>query len=148
MEQVFPIVPAGPKAVYFLAAVCALLLGVASILGLLAWSVRHSSVTVRPDAIRLFGDLWGRSVPKTALDLERARVVDLGAEPALMPSSRTMGTGMPGYAAGWFNLANGEKALVYLTARDRVAYVPTREGYALLLSVDRPEAFLAALRAR
>jgi len=148
MEQVFPIVPAAPKAVYFLAGVCAFLgLGVL-LLGLLAWSVRHSSVTVGPDSIRLSGDLWGRTIPRASLDLAHARVVDLAAEPGLAPRSRRMGTGIPGYGAGWFGLANGEQALVYLTARDRVVYVPTREGYALLLSVDTPDAFLAALGAR
>jgi hypothetical protein len=148
MDAVFPIVPASPKAVYFLAAVCAFLLSVTAMLGFLAWSVRHSSVTVRPDAIRLFGDLWGRTIPMAALDVARARVVDFAAEPGLEPRSRRFGTGMPGYAAGWFGLANGDKALVYLTTRERVVYVPTREGYALLLSVDRPEAFLAALAAQ
>jgi hypothetical protein len=128
--------------------VCAFLGLVVLMLGFLAWSVRHSSVTLGPDSIRLYGDLWGRTIPRTALDVDHARVVDLASEPELTPRSRRMGTGMPGYAAGWFGLANGEKALVYLTTRDRVVYVPTREGYALLLSVDAPDAFLAALGAR
>jgi hypothetical protein len=57
-----------------------------------------------------------------------------------------MGTGIPGFAAGWFRLANGDKALIYLTDRHRVAYVPTREGYAILLSVAEPERFVRALR--
>ena len=74
--------------------------------------------------------------------------MDFRVEPGLEPRSRTMGTGMPGYGAGWFRLANGDKALVYLTTPERVVYVPTREGYALLLSVERPEAFLDALRSR
>ena len=33
----------------------------------------------------------------------------------LRPGLRTMGTGLPGYRAGWFRLRNGEKALLYLT---------------------------------
>jgi hypothetical protein len=147
MEQVFPIVPASAKALYFIAFVCGVLLLVVGVLGFLGWSVRHSSVTVAPDSIRLFGDLWGRTIPRSSLEVERARIVDLGAEPALKPRSRRLGTGMPGYAAGWFGLVPGEKALVYLTTWDRVVYVPTREGYALLLSVERPEQLLAALGA-
>lgn len=147
MEQVFPIVPAAPKALYFIAFVCSVLLVVVAVLGFLAWSVRHSQVTVRPDSIRLVGDLWGRSISKHVLQLDRARIVDLRSEPALKPRSRRMGTGMPGYAAGWFGLANGEKALVYLTAWDHVVYVPTTEGYSLLLSVERPDDFLSALGA-
>lgn len=148
MEQVFPIVPASAKAVYFLAAICAFLIAISAMMGFIAWSVRHSEVTVRGDSIRLFGDLWGRSIPRHQLDLDHARIVDLREEPGLSPRSRRMGTGMPGYASGWFRLANGEKALVYLTAWERVAYVPTREGYSLLLSVERPEQFLSALGAQ
>ena len=39
------------------------------------------------------------------------------------------------------------KALLYLTDRTRVVYVPTREDYTMLLSSHEPERFLAALRA-
>jgi hypothetical protein len=147
MDQVFPIAPASAKALYFIVFVCSVLLLVVGVLALLGYSVRHSTVTVRPDSIRLFGDLWGRTIPRSSLEVERARIVDLGAEDALKPRSRRLGTGMPGYAAGWFGLANGEKALVYLTTWNRVVYVPTREGYALLLSVERPEQFLSAIGA-
>jgi hypothetical protein len=37
--------------------------------------------------------------------------------------------------------------LAFLTDPARVVYVPTRAGYGLLLSVDDPPGFLAALRA-
>jgi hypothetical protein len=35
--------------------------------------------------------------------------------------------------AGWIRLKNDEKALVYLTGRTAVLYVPTRQGYSILL---------------
>ncbi len=148
MHEVFPIVPASSRALYFLLAVGAVLLLVSLLLGWVAFSSRHSRVTVTSDSIRIVGDLWGRTVPKSALVLGRARIVDFAADPELTPRSRRFGTGLPGYAAGWFRLANGEKALVYVTTRDGVAYVPTTDGYSLLLSVERPEAFLAALQRR
>jgi len=148
MTEVFPIVPAGARALYLLGAVCSFLLLVAALLGYLAWSTGHSRVEVGDGAVRLVGDLWGRAIPLAALDLAAARSVDLGAEPQLRPVSRRLGTGLPGFASGWFRLANGEKALVYLTDGRRVAYVPTREGWSLLLSVERPDALLEALRRR
>ncbi len=64
---------------------------------------------------------------------------------ALCLKRRTMGTGLPGYGAGWFRLRNGEKALAYVTAPSRIAYVPTSDGYSLLLSLEAPDAFLRAL---
>lgn len=58
-----------------------------------------------------------------------------------------MGTGLPGYQSGWFRLANGERALLYLTDRSKAVHVPTTLGYSLLLSPDDPDAFLSALKA-
>lgn len=58
-----------------------------------------------------------------------------------------MGTGLPGYQAGWFRLTNGERALLYLTDRRRAVYVPTTAGYSVLLSPAEPDAFVSALRA-
>jgi hypothetical protein len=81
--------------------------------------------------------------------LTRARAANLDEAPELRPRRRTFGTGLPGYASGWFRLRNGERALVYLTDRRRVAYLPTAEGYALPLSVAEPERLIDALaRAR
>jgi hypothetical protein len=53
---------------------------------------------------------------------------------------------LPGYSAGWFRLRNGEKALAFVTDRQRVLYFPTWKGYSILLSVAEPDAMLAALR--
>jgi hypothetical protein len=100
------------------------------------------------DTLRIRGDLYGRSIPIELLNVDSARVVDLRGEPSLQPVSRRMGTGMPGYSAGWFRLRNGARALVYLTARDRVAYVPVADGYVLLLSVRDPDAMIRDLRRR
>ena len=50
---------------------------------------------------------------------------------------------MPGLRAGWFRLRNNERALVYLTNPFHVTYLPTKEGYVLLISTT---ALLDALR--
>ena len=38
------------------------------------------------------------------------------------------------------------RRLAYLTDRRRVVYLPTRDGYSILLSVREPQAFLDALK--
>ena len=147
MAEVFPIAPASAKPLWLLAGVCLLLAGVLALLAYSAYSSRHSRVEVRGDGLRLVGDLWGRTVPLAALELERAAILDLTQAFDYTPARRTFGTGLPGYQAGWFRLRNGEKALAYVTRRDAVAYLPTSAGYSLLLSVERPRDLLAALRA-
>ncbi len=148
MTEVFAITPAPARALYFLGGVCAFLALVMVLLVWITYSSRHSRVEIGGERLRLAGDLWGRSIPLAALDLGGARALDLLRAPEHRPVSRRLGTGLPGYAAGWFRLANGEKALVYLTDWRRVAYVPTTEGYSLLLSVDDPQALLRALARR
>ena len=85
-------------------------------------------------------------IPPDALVIEGVRRVDFARSPELEPKRRTMGTGLPGYQAGWFQLANGETVLLYLTNRAKAVYVRTTNDYGLILSPDDPEGFMAALR--
>ena len=143
--DVFPIVPAATKTIGMLAALCALLAAITILLGWVAYSSQHASVTVTADKLILRGDLWGRSIPMTAINLSLARVVDLASDSGLEPVRRRLGSSLPGYSAGWFRLANGNKALIYLTDQSEAAYLPTTEGYDLLLSVEDPQALISRL---
>ena len=82
-----------------------------------------------------------------AIEVGAATALDLRSAPEYRLRRRTLGTGLPGYHSGWFRLRNGQKALAYVTDPSRVVYVPTRDGYVLLLSVEAPDAFLGALTA-
>ena len=146
MTEVFPIVPASAKPIWFLAVVCAVLLIVLVALVYTAYSARHSRIEIGGGQLDLVGDFWARSISIHSLRLDRAAVLDLDRSSEYAPKRRTLGTGLPGYASGWFRLRNGEKALAYLTRREGVVYLPTSLGYSLLLSADRPQELLAALR--
>jgi hypothetical protein len=143
--EVFPIIPASAKPLWFLGVICALLALILIALAYTAYSSRHARVELGGGSIRLVGDFWGRTIPLQALIPSQARILDLHKGSDLSPKRRTLGTGLPGYASGWFRLRNGEKALVYLTSWSQVVYVPTTAGYSLLLSVREPERFVTAL---
>jgi hypothetical protein len=122
----------------------------AVVFGILAISVMAASgarFQVTSDGLRIRGDLYGRFIPAAQLRVEAARRVDLTRPTDLEPKRRTMGGAFPGYQSGWFRLANGEKALLYLSDRRKAVYVPTTDGYSVLISPDDPDAFLAALKA-
>ena len=146
--EVFPISPASAKPLWFLAVICILLAVVLVALTYTAYSARHSRVEIDGDHLKLVGDFWGRAIPLKLLKLSEARIVDLDQAPEYYPKRRTWGTGLPGYASGWFRLHSGEKVLVYLTNRQRVVYVPTSVEYSLLLSVKEPERLVEALTRR
>jgi hypothetical protein len=92
MTEVFQMVPAPAKAMWFFALVCAMLIGLTGLLGYLAWSTRHTRFEVSSESLRLRGDLWGRTLPLSALELDRARV------PRSAPAAAAM-TARPGAEA-------------------------------------------------
>ena len=146
MTAVFSIIPASAKPVWFLAAICIVLLIILVALAYTAYSACNSRFEVGDGQLHLVGDFWARSIPIQSLQLKRAAILNLDKSLDYVPHRRTFGTGLPGYASGWFRLRNGEKSLLYLTRRNSVVYIPTSLGYSLLLSADRPKEFLATLQ--
>lgn len=125
--------------------VLVLLLG-AGILFYMFYAPRHVRFEVSRGKLQIRGDIYGRTIPLTELDLNRARTANLILEPELRPKYRTNGTGLPGYSAGWFRLANGSKALLFVTNREHVIVVPDTKGWLLLMSVADGTRFLSALQ--
>ncbi len=148
MAEVFHIVPATTRWTWVLLLVLpvVVLVGTIALIGLSMTGSMRARFELSPSGLRLQGDVYGRRIAASELRGGAARVVDLGQERRLRPRNKTIGTAVPGYRAGWFRLANGEKALLYLTDMRRAVYVPTRAGYSLLLSVDRPQEFVGRLR--
>lgn len=146
--QVFAIAPSGTRPLLVLVPVVVVLVTVLAVVAFSLLGPHGARFEVSPDGLRLRGDWYGRFIGADRLIVDRARRVDLAHDADLQPRRRTFGTGLPGYQAGWFRLANGERALLYLTDRSKAVYVPTTEGYSLLLSPDDPDGFLAALGTR
>jgi hypothetical protein len=146
MRQVFMIIPGSGSIYFVLAPVIVLMLVIAGLMAYLAYSARHVRFEVSADGLRISGDLYGRMIPSRDLIAERARALDLTRESDFALSRRTNGAALPGYRSGWFRLRNGEKALAFVTDVTRVAYVPTRAGYSVLVSVDEPARFVEAVK--
>jgi len=141
--QSFAIAPAGLKAAWL---IILILIPVIGLLCLTLIGSRTARFEVSAEGLRLRGDFYGRLVPADQLRGDLARRADFVAAPELQPRWRTLGTGLPGYQAGWFRLRSGEKALLYLTDRSRAVYIPTSAGYSILLGPTDPDGFLSAVR--
>lgn len=145
MIQSFPIDPAPARALWFIAAFAALLLGLVLLFAYFGYSTRRTRFEVGPEGLAIRRTLYGRTLAWDELRLGEARVVDLGREADLQPRMRTNGIGLPGYQAGWFRLRRAGRGLLFVTDRSRVLALPTTRGYTLLLSARDPEGLLAAL---
>jgi hypothetical protein len=114
----------------------------------IAASIRNRLVEVLPEGLRV--RRWPRAKigAYAEFDLAGARIVDLDREPALRPTFKLAGTWLPGFRSGWFWLRDRRRAYVLLTTGRRALFLPRHDDSAWLLGVERPDALLAALRAR
>ncbi|MBF0345346.1 MAG: hypothetical protein HQL06_14085 [Nitrospirae bacterium] len=145
MVKVFSMYPAPWGSLWILFAVMVLMLTIAIVIGYQTYSVRHVTLEVGQDGLRIKGGLYGRHIPLGSLLVREAKVLTIDNASPICPVSRTNGIGLPGYAEGWFRLRDGSKALVFMARHMRVLYIPTTEGYALLLTPENPEDVLFAL---
>jgi hypothetical protein len=122
-------------------------LAIAALMVYLAHSTRAVTFAVTNEGLRVRGDLFGRLIPRGSLLVENAEILNLKNEPSRRPCLRTMGVGLPGYSSGWFRLNDRSKGLLFLTDPTRAVYLPTTDGYSLLISPADPEGLLAALKA-
>lgn len=114
--------------------------------GMTAALVRRRQVVLDGDLLTIAGGVNTARVRIADLDIAAARILDLANDAALKPGLKTFGTAMPGYQAGHFRLRNRSRAFVLLTDRTKVLALPERSGRMLLLSLERPQALLDALR--
>jgi|SRR5215510_2146573 len=149
MNQVFHIAPTTVRWMWLSIPAVLVLVTLAVAITILLKSVtgaRSSTFEVSPDGLRIRGDIYGRLIPASQLIADSAQRVDISSG-AFRPVLRVGGTAVPGYRSGWFRLANGSRALLYVTDPRKVVLVPTTLGYSLLLSVAETDRFVAELRA-
>jgi hypothetical protein len=148
MKEVFPMIPASGGSLWILVLCMVIPAGLLVLFGWFGYASRHAQAVVSSEGLCIPGAIYGRTIPTSHLDLAAARALALTSEQDsdYRPRWRTNGLGLPGLQVGWFRLRNHEKALAYLTDRRHVAYIPTQDGYAVLLSVKDPEQLLNALR--
>jgi hypothetical protein len=126
----------------------ALIIAVPAFVGYLLWGTgvgREMTFEITPAGIKLGGNFYERTVPFESMLAKRAKIADFNTEPGLRPALRTNGIAMSGYQSGWYQLRNGEKALLFVTGNRKSIYIPTVGGYALLISPPEPERFMQEL---
>lgn len=101
---------------------------------------------INDQALQIRYPFYGRSLARTELRLDQAKIVDLARDSAYRPVLRTNGVGLIGFGAGWFRLKNKDKALAFYSAQQQAVYIPTTRNFVLLLCPQEPERFLAELQ--
>lgn len=114
--------------------------------GVLAWSMHRRTLQLEEGKLLVRRFPWPRRIATAEMDLEQAAILNLDEHRELQPVFKIAGTRLPGYHSGLFRLRDRRRATVLLTDWQRVLVLPLRKGRVLLLSPQRPDALLAALR--
>ncbi len=146
MDKTFSITPASSSSLITLFALGILLLLLLGLLTFIGYSSRNVKFEVNDQDLRIKGGIYGRFIPKEDIAAENAKIINLNASLQYKPRIRTNGVGLPGYSEGWFKLNNNEKALLFVTDRSKVVYIPTRQDYSVLLSVSNSEEFYQSIK--
>ncbi|HMB57387.1 MAG TPA: PH domain-containing protein [Arenimonas sp.] len=114
--------------------------------GMLAWTMHRRTIQVSDQGIVVRRFPWPRMIKLAELDLAQAGIVNLDERLELQPIFKIAGSALPGYRSGLFRLRDRRRATVLLTDWKRVLVLPKRDGSVILLSPQRPDALLEALR--
>lgn len=131
---------------WFFGGVLLLLLSIGAATAWIYVKSTNAAVRIEGQVLTLDAALYGRSIPLSAIRLGDVRAVHVAEGMPLAPKLRTNGIGLPGFRLGWFRLGNGERALLAMSGAGQAVYLPTTEGYSLLVTLRRPVAFIEALR--
>jgi len=112
----------------------------------LGWAFFRRRVQLAGNVLDVRSTLYRRRTPVADLLLDQAEVVDLSRDRRYGIRFKTNGYSMPGFYSGHFRLQGGGKGFALVTDRARTLVIPVRGGSTLLLSLERPQALLEALR--
>lgn len=116
--------------------------------GLLS-TLAHREIHIEGDTlVASAAIIFVRKVAIADLALDKARVLDLGEHTAFKPMLPLGAFSFPGFNAGHYLLRNRSRAFCLLTSRQRTVLLPQRDGKLILLSPEKPQALLDALRER
>ena len=112
----------------------------------LALALRRRRISVEGHELAIAATFYTRRIAVAALDLDKARIINLAEHTEFKPAIKTNGFNLPGFLAGHCRLRNRAKAFCLLTDRERVLVLPQNDGSLILLSPEKPQALLARLR--
>ena len=117
------------------------------ILGLLIgiiFSIKNTSITIKDNEIIVRSFIYGRKISLDDVLVNEIQAINLKQNTEYNISIRTNGIGLPNFYSGWMRLNNGKRALVFLTNRENVLMIPTKD-FVVLFSMERAEEFINSI---
>ena len=136
-----------PKGIIYVAPIV-----IAALLAVLVWvfigvvgSFKNTGIAIKDGEIAITSFLYGRRIPIENVYVDEVRAVDFNSNSDCRVSWRMNGIRLPGFLSGWMKLKNGKKALVFVTDKNNVLMVPTKD-FVLLFSMKNSAEFIDKIK--
>ena len=134
------------NSVYFLPIILVIIM--VAILGLMVGivsTIKNTGISITDREIEIKSFLYGRKIPIEDVLIYEIQNINLKQNPEYRISRRLNGIGLPNFYSGWMRLKNGEKALVFLTNKDNVLLLPTKD-FIVLFSMEKIDELITAIK--
>ena len=109
-------------------------------------SIKNTTLTLTEKELIIKSTFYGRKIPLENIMIDEIKAISLDGDTDYNLSIRTNGTALPQFKSGWFRLKDREKALVFITDKNSVVLIPTKD-YLLLFSMDNIDEFINKINA-
>ena len=136
-----------PKGSVYILPVVIILIILAA-LGLMAGifsSIKNTGISIKDREVVIKSFPYGRKIPIENILVNELEKIDLNQNKEYNISVRTNGVGLPNFHSGWMRLKNKEKALVFLTNKENVLLMPTKD-FIVLFSMEKADEFINTIR--
>jgi hypothetical protein len=137
--------PKGSAYLWVIIAVLVILIAVMGSMAGFLFAPKNTTIAIKGNDIVIRSFIYGRTIPVSSVLIDEMRMINVHENGEFAVSVRTNGAGLPNFTSGWVRLKNGEKALVFITDKENVLYMPTKD-FVVLFSMKRGAEFIQTLR--
>jgi hypothetical protein len=110
-------------------------------------SMKNTTFSLTENEIIIKSFFYGRKIPLGNITIDEIKRIDLDINTEYRIAMRTNGIAFSKFKSGWMRLKNGEKALVFITDKNNVVLIPTKD-YVLLFSMNNIEEFITKIKGK
>ena len=108
-------------------------------------SIKNTTFTLTGRELIIKSFFYGKKIPIENILIDEIKAVNLNETQEYAVAHRINGMYLPNVLLGWMRLKSGQKALTYITDKNSVVVVPTKE-YVILFSMNNTEEFIEKIK--
>ena len=108
-------------------------------------SMKNTTINLSENELIIKSMFYGRKIPLENIIINGIKKINLEENTEYNISIRANGISIPSFKSGWMRLKNGEKALTFITDKNNVVLIPTKD-YLLLFSMNNIDEFINKIK--